>query len=391
LGGVAMHNYYTAGALVKAGHRVTVIAARWSTDVPALDQSEGVVVHRLLSQHRSWLHRLPILGRHARAFVQGCYSRQVARTLRALEQSSPPDVVEFADIEAEGYSYLCGRPRSPVVIRCHTPAFVLHNYYRVEERNWSTGRIEAREKTCLSRATALTAPSQDMARTIAAGCGLQEDRITVIPNALDVEPFVAEGRKAQANRSSTDEAVILHVGRLDRGKGIAVLTEAIPSVLAEAPATRFVFVGEDRSDGRGGMWRGRLEAELKNRGVADRVQFTGPVSHEELTGWYGRADVAVVPSLIYESFSYTCAQAAAAGLPVVASRIGGIPETIPDGVAGFITKPGDAGQLAKALVRLVRDPELRRRMGDAGQQKAVQEFHAPVVAKRLYEVYSRLC
>ena len=57
-GGVAMHNYYLAQALVKAGHRVTVIAARWSREVPAVEECDGVVVHRLLSRHRRWLHRL---------------------------------------------------------------------------------------------------------------------------------------------------------------------------------------------------------------------------------------------------------------------------------------------------------------------------------------------
>jgi glycogen(starch) synthase len=387
-GGVAMHNYYTARSLVKAGHRVSVIAARWSEEVPALEEAEGVKVHRLLSLHRSWMHRLPLFGRHARSFVQWSYSRRVAAALHDMERTDPPDVVEFADIEAEGHAYLAGRPGRPVVIRCHTPAFVLHRYYRPEERPWRTEGIEAREKFCIKRATALTAPSHDMARTIAAECGLPEERIAVIPNALDVEPFLADGGREKPVQSG-EEVVILHVGRLDRGKGVEVLAAAIPKVLANAPEAKFVFVGEDRSDGGGGTWRSRLTEICRANNVAERVEFTGGVSQAELIAWYHRADVAVVPSLIYESFSYTCAQAAAAGLPVVASRIGGIPETIPDDVAGIITEPGDVGQLADALVRLARDPELRRRLGAAAREKAVREFSAPVVAERLLEVYSR--
>ena len=158
-GGVAMHNYYAARALVKAGHRVSVIAARWSEDCAALEVAEGVTVRRLLSLHRSWMHRLPLYGRHARSFVQWSYSRRVAAALRNLERADPPDVIEFADIEAEGHAYLAGRPRRPVVIRCHTPAFVLHRYYRPEELPWRTEGIEAREKLCIGRANALTAPS----------------------------------------------------------------------------------------------------------------------------------------------------------------------------------------------------------------------------------------
>ena len=113
----------------------------------------------------------------------------------------------------------------------------------------------------------------------------------------------------------------------------------------------------------------RLNEICRANHVAERVEFTGGVSQAELIAWYRRADVAVVPSLIYESFSYTFAQAAAAGLPVVASRIGGIPETIPHDEAGLITEPGDVGQLADALARLARSPELRRRLGATGGRR----------------------
>jgi glycosyltransferase involved in cell wall biosynthesis len=391
-GGVAMHNYYLARGLLQAGHRVTVVAARYSPDVPAVEQSEGVTVRRLLSRHRPWLHRLPLLGRHARSLVQACYSRRVARELQALEASDRPDVVEFADVEAEGYAYLKGRRRCPVVIRCHTPAFVLHRYYREEERPWETGGIEAREKAAIARATALTAPSRDMARTIAAECGLDPERVAVVPNALDVAPFLAAGQPTEMpGVAGGDGPIILHVGRLDRGKGIAVLAEAIPQVLAEVPSARFVFVGDDRPDGSGNTWRARLQEGFRARGVAGHVHFAGAVGQDELLAWYRRADMAVVPSLIYESFSYTCAQASAAGLPVVASRIGGIPETIPDGVTGLITEPGCPVQLASALVRLGRDGELRRRMGQAGRERVVREFAAPVVAERMLRVYAGVC
>ena len=182
--------------------------------------------------------------------------------------------------------------------------------------------------------------------------------------------------------------VVLHVGRFHRGKGIEVLAAAIPQVLAAVPAARFVFVGHDLPDGRGGSSLSRLDDVLRERNVRERIQLVGAVSHSELLEWYGRADIAVVPAVIYESFSYTCAQASAAKLPVVASRIGGIPETIPDHIAGLLTEPGDATQLATALIRLALDPDLRRRLGTAGQEKAVRDYDAQVVAKRFLEIYS---
>lgn len=383
-GGVAMHNHYLARALVRAGHRVTVVAARETADVPAVADDGGVRVLRVLDRDRPWLRRLPVVRRYARSAAQRRYSRRVAGVLEQLGRDDRPDVVEFADVGAEGYDYLRGRRRVPVVVRCHTPSFVLHRYYRPEEVPWARAGIEAREKACIARADGLTAPSADMADTIARECGLPAGRVEVIPNAVEVEPFVAAGGR----RVGSDDCVILHVGRLDRGKGVEVLGQAIPEVLGRVPAARFVYVGADRPDGRGSTWRARLGDHFRARGVDGRVLFTGGVGPNELLDWYSRVDLAVVPSMIYESFSYTCAQAAAAGLPVVASRIGGIPDTIPDGVAGVLTEPGDAAGLAAALAGLAADPARRRALGAAGRRKAEAEFSSPAVAARVAAHYA---
>jgi glycogen synthase len=389
-GGVAMHFSYLARALVEKGHRVTVIAARWSPHVPPLEETDGICVRRLLFRHRSWMHRLPLAGRHMRSIVQARYSFRIRGMLVDLERSNPPDVVEFADVEAEGYAYLRRRRRCPVVVRCHTPMFVLGQYYQPEEMPWSIRNIEVREKYCIAHADGLTAPSRDMACTIARTCGLPQERIAVIPNALDIGPFEQVGRQADRCGTPADEVVVLHVGRLDRGKGIDVLAEAIPLIVNEVRCARFIFIGDDRPDGHGGTWQARLRAKFRARGVSERVTFLGSLGQREMIAWYGRADIAVVPSLIYESFSYTCAQAAAAGLPVVASRIGGIPETIEDGSAGIIVEPGNVEQLASAIIRLARDPAQRRMMGRAGYEKASGDFVAQSVVQRILPVYERL-
>jgi glycosyltransferase involved in cell wall biosynthesis len=97
----------------------------------------------------------------------------------------------------------------------------------------------------------------------------------------------------------------------------------------------------------------------------------------------------VVPSILYESFSYTCAQAMAAGRPVVATRIGGIPETVEDGVTGLLVEPGNAAELAEALIRLALDPVQRARMGQAGRERVARDFNPATVARRMLAVYAR--
>jgi glycosyltransferase involved in cell wall biosynthesis len=154
-------------------------------------------------------------------------------------------------------------------------------------------------------------------------------------------------------------------------------------------AARFVLIGEDSTTAAGGSQRAELEAQLRQANALDSVEFAGEVDQAALGDWYRGADICVVPSLLYESFSYTCAQAMAWYKPVVATRIGGIPETVEDGVTGSIVEPGDVGQLADALVRLAQDAGLRAAMGRAGREKALGEFDARKVAKDNLEVYAR--
>jgi glycogen(starch) synthase len=384
-GGVAMYNYYLSHALQQLGHRVSVIACRWSADVPAMRNDNGVAVHRLLHRDHYRLHRLPLLGCYVRPVQQLAYSLRVARKLREIEQAEGLDVVEFAEVNAEGFFYLLRRDRAPVVVRCHTPTFVLRRYYRPEEMHYDTTITTILEKFCIRHADALTTPSHNMARVIAAECGVPLQRITVVPNALDTEEF----RPAWGKHNPGNEIVILYVGRLERGKGVQVLAEAIPRVLRAVPQARFVFVGDDRPIPDGCSQIAALREHFAALGLDSRVELRGHVPQAELLAAYAQADICVVPSLIYESFSYTCAQAMACGLPVVASRIGGIPETVEDGVTGILVEPGDVQGLAQAIVWLAQDRELRRRMGAAGRAK-VEELYTPSrVAKMNLVVYEQ--
>ena len=125
---------------------------------------------------------------------------------------------------------------------------------------------------------------------------------------------------------------------------------------------------------------------FRNSGVVPR---SGAVEHSKLPALYPRADVCVVPALQYESFSYTCAQAMAAGKPVIATRIGGMSETVEDGRTGLIVEPDNAAALADAVADLLKDGERRARMGRAGREKVLREFDPFKVAQENLAVYAR--
>lgn len=380
-GGIGRYNWVIARAYRALGHAVSVVAKRWNPDLPTMHEVDGICVQRIQVSDAYYWRRLPIVGRYVRAVQQLAYARQLNLTLNRLHDERPVDVIEFAEVNAEGFFY-ARAPRTAFVVRCHTPTAVLSRYYGRGELDFDTRIISWCERYLIRRAYAVSAPSADMSRVVAQECDLPISRIAVIPNPLWTDEF------AMDSRTSGNQITILHVGRLERIKGVRVLVEAIPLVLRDMPNARFVFIGKDRPTVQGTSQRSELQALLADARADAAVKFLDEVDEIQLLEWYRRADICVTPSMLYESFSYTCAQAMAAGKPVVASRIGGIPETLDDGVSGVLVTPGRADELAAAIIELARNPARRVQMGSEGREKVKREFNPIRVAKKSLDVYA---
>jgi glycosyltransferase involved in cell wall biosynthesis len=137
------------------------------------------------------------------------------------------------------------------------------------------------------------------------------------------------------------------------------------------------------------LWRKRQDFELVATGepagqIDEFTRFLGWVSQDELPRHYAETDITVVPTIAQEGLSRTSVEAMAAGRPVVASRIGGLPFTVADGATGLLCKPGDADDLASKLEVLLDDGELRQRMGLAGRRRFEREFAWDVVIEKHY-------
>lgn len=384
-GGIAIYNYYLAQELVRLGHHVSVITARLSEEIPAHEIIEGIHVHRIINKQYSPIHRLPFIGKYMRTYRQLVYSFRVARFLQKMQRKNKVDVVEFAEVEAEGFIYLLSKKRGLVVVRCHTPTFILSQYAFRAEVSYHTDATGWLEKYCIRHADRVTAPSRDMQDVVRRLCSKISFPMEVIPNGLRPEEFAADN----SSRSSSKNCRVLFVGRLDRLKGIDILKQAIAVIYKKNPDIYFTFIGGDNK-GSTQRWKEALNIYFESQMINPRVEILGGVDQKTLVEWYQKSDIAVAPSLLYESFSYTCAQAMAAGLPIVASRIGGIPETVDDGINGILVQPGDEWQLAHAILRLADDPELRLRMGQAGKQKANQVFHVSQTAKAFVKMVESL-
>jgi glycosyltransferase involved in cell wall biosynthesis len=377
-GGIASYNAYVARGYSELGHEVTVLTARTSPDQPRISMTGGIRVIRIdhwIEPYR--LRRLPVVGRHVRTVRHVFYSLQVQRVLSGLVRTHALDIVEFAEINAEGIMHVLRPSGVPTVVRSHTP-HVLLNQTVTEDRGFDMGLIARIESAFVKRAEAVTAPSAHLARAVEREMRLPPHTVHVIPNPIDTEEF-----SPGPPRSSLCEPVtILYVGRLGREKGIFVLAEALALLATggtQAP-WRAVIAGADRPDAAGHSNRAQLDDFFSKRGLSGRVELCGSVSQEHLVALYRSADVCVVPSIFYESFSYTSVQALACGKPVVASSVGGIPEVVIDGETGFVIPPGDAQALAEALRRLVDDGSLRAALGEAGRRRAVERYAYPIIA-----------
>ncbi|HWX42775.1 MAG TPA: glycosyltransferase [Blastocatellia bacterium] len=203
--------------------------------------------------------------------------------------------------------------------------------------------------------------------------GVRADRIRVLHNSVSFEKFdSAEAESGDSLRLrlgiSPDEQVVLAVGRLSREKGHSVLMSAFNIWLKSRPAdsTRLVIVGD-------GPERGRLLAASESVGIADRVIFAGQVS--DVRPYYKMADVMALPSYT-EGSPNVLLEAMAAGVPIVATAVGGVPEIVTNGESALLTPAGDAPSLAAGISALLHDRELARELtGNA--RSIVCRDHSP--------------
>lgn len=209
-----------------------------------------------------------------------------------------------------------------------------------------------------------------------AALGVPPERIRLIPNGVDLAEFaLMSGR-----RTSGSAVTGLFVGRIDpEQKGLETLVRAI-ALLPRSPLLRIRIVGED--------WGGTesLRSLAQRLGVEDRVTIVGRLDRTALLREYTGADFLVLPSL-FEPFGIVLLEAMAAGLPVVASRVGGIPEIVDDGRTGLLVDAGNPVALAEGLAALCQDENLRRSMGREARQR-VTSYGWDSIVPRVLSVYA---
>jgi D-inositol-3-phosphate glycosyltransferase len=242
----------------------------------------------------------------------------------------------------------------------------------------------AGERSVVAGADRVICATEGEARMLTDLYRARRELISVIPCGVDTEHFRPLDKTQSRRRLGleADEPVVLFIGRIEPLKGIDVLLQAASHIEGRF---RVLVVGGDEKDGRRKRELMRLAREL---GVAERVSFREAAAHDELPYYYSAADVCAVPSY-YESFGLVAVEAMACGTPVVASRVGGLKETVQDGRTGYLVPWRCPEPFAERLDLLLTNEPLRRSLGREARARA-EGFQWASVAEQVEDVYHEL-
>ncbi|WP_226963804.1 glycosyltransferase family 4 protein [Nostocoides sp. F2B08] len=268
----------------------------------------------------------------------------------------------------------------PLVTTLHHPISVdrrvalaeARGLHRLTQRRWfGFVRMQARVARRLADGSVITV-SESSRDDAVEDFGMRPEQFSVIPVGVDTEVFAPRGPRIPGRIVCLSSADIPL-------KGVPVLLRAMAALPEESPA-HLVVVSKLKSGGA-------TERLVRDLDLGDRVRFVHGLSQEELAHLISSAEIGCVPSL-YEGFSFPAIEAMASGCAVVASDAGALPEVVGrDGRAGLLVPAGDPGALTVALDKLLADPGLRARMGEAGRTRVAERFSWTAIGARTVEVY----
>jgi glycogen(starch) synthase len=372
-GGLARHVRKLSEALVTRGVEVHVLT-RGHEESPAEEDVAGVVVHRVREPDRP-----RELGEFV-TWVEHMNADMLAAGVELGDRFSF-DVVHGHDwLVAVAGDHLARRFRAPLVTTIHATEYGRHQGW-VDKHPQS--HIHGVERWMANRAERVVTCSAYMREHVADICGLEEERIAVVPNGIDPAELVpvADLDELRARFAAPDERLVLLVGRLVYEKGFQLALEALPTLVERVGNVRFLVAGS-----------GTHEAELRKQaaelGLDAHGTFLGWIGDDVLHSLYRIADLTVVPS-IYEPFGLVALEAMASDCPCLVADTGGLREVVPNEDVGLRFRSRDPASLAVMAERILTDPELRDRLV-AEASEHVLGFDWSDVARQIAGLYAEV-
>lgn len=376
-GGVERHVAELSPHLASLGHSVDVYTSElfrefpWQRLAPDVPREERTAFGAV--------HRLPVWS----------FPGELHYTFfRGLEKALDRDRPEIVHAHTYGTHQVTVARRhlrrrgTPFVLTAHFhPIWSIEGgWFRHRLRGFYDRRVAGGVVASAARLIVQTREEERLLRSL----GLPLPPVEVIPPGYTPLPPAEPGSRIARERFGIDGPFALFVGRLASNKGLLELAEAFAPLARRDPSAHLLLVGED-----GGM-AARLDAKVASLGIARQVHRVGYLADDAvLAALYREARLTVLPSE-YEAFGLVLLESLSQGTPVVASRVGGIPEFVTDGESGLLVRFGDRAALSESLERLFADPELARRLGSHGQREVVPRFRWEEIAGRIDRVYAEV-
>jgi glycosyltransferase involved in cell wall biosynthesis len=374
-GGQNVHVAALASALADQGHEVTVYTRRDDPDLPErVPMTPGLEVVHVPAGPPTAVPKDELLPwmRDLGSWVADDWATHGA-----------PDVVH-AHFWMSGLATLQAAAAHgvPTVQTYHALGSVKRRHQGAKDTS-PAGRITA-EAAIGRHVDAVVATCTDEVRELAR-LGVPASRVHVVPCGVDVDHF-RPVRRAAGPFPRRQRHRLLCLGRLVERKGL----DTVVTALVDLPGTELLVAGGPDAGALGDdPEASRLTAHAARLGVADRVHLLGCVGHDDVPALVSSADL-VVATPWYEPFGIVPLEAAACGVPVVGSAVGGLLDSVVDGVTGVLVPPRDAGALARAVRDLLADPARRRACGAAARRRALARYSWQGVAAQTHLVYQAL-
>lgn len=384
-GGIATYVKQAVNMLSQRGHYIEVFAGSIEKDY--IDQDNQVIIHRIkVNNRQDFRHKV------------GAIFTQRYNQIKF-------DVLEAPEVGAEAVEAIKLVPEIPLVVKLHTPSYVLRElayippsfqmklrrYFGALRRgnlpksfsSYSYNADTDIERIYTLKADEIAAPSQAIGNKLAKDWDIDYTKISLVSFPY---PYIPSLDLLEIP-ITTNTNIITFIGRLEIRKGILDLANAIPLVLKKYPDVKFRFVGSSLPSPNPKLdMRQYLEKKLK-RYLAS-IEFVGNLPLEKIPSILAETDICVFPSL-WESFGLVCTEAMSAGRGVIGSNAGGMAELLDGGKVGKLVPPKSPESIAKAVIELLENPEERMKLGQTARERVLNEYNLERIGQLQEESYLR--
>lgn len=366
-GGMEIHGKTLCEGLVKRGHDVVVISTA-HPDGKAFEEKNGIKLHYLKntvfgSKRNGWetasLKKFLELERVNNFDIICSMSVIIPKELIKAKREIPVIVIS----EGTGIMMLLSEIKQTFSHRNGFKnlnktilSFVYHYFF---------------QELLLKEYDAVIAVSNEVAKSTLRWYFVDKRKVYIVYNGVETDLFRPDQEQRKNTRKTlailNEEKVLLFFGFVTKQKGLHLLIKALPTILKNNKYVKLMIVGE-------GEYLDEARLMLKQSGLGNCAIFTGHIPHKDASHYINASDIFVMPTLRQEGLPFALIEAMACQKPVIASRIGGIPSVIDDGINGLLISPGDVSELAENVIFLLNNKDSSNKLAKKARKKVIQKF-----------------